>query len=289
MDSKSMSKSIKEVKKETSEQKVQRLIGFSKREKIGLGLLLVFIILAPIIFTQFSSLYGFNADSGAIGDTIGGVTAPFVNLLAAYLVYKSFTAQIRANAQQREDHDKQMKQLNKEHGFNYISNYFALVKENYYSNKFGFDGHFVHIDSAINRMTRFKIDNDLDRLNELINLDSNSSVQNEIKIIKQKINLNLKSFNSNLLFPIKSITEHASNAYLFLEEMKKSDIDYGIKFYYRTEIGKMSDDMRLWKLESPQWKSLFNELKEYIDDNNQLLIEHFLKLYKSITQLKISS
>ena len=124
-------------KGETSEQKVQRLIGFNKKEKIGLGLLLLIIIIAPILLTQFSSFYSFNTNTGAIGDTIGGITAPFVNLLAAYLVYKSFAAQIKANKQQREDHDVQMKIITNEQSINYLLKLFDNMERDYITNEEG--------------------------------------------------------------------------------------------------------------------------------------------------------
>ena len=57
--------------------------------KIILGGLLVFVLIAPALFTQIGTLIEFNDKSGVIGDTIGGITAPFVNLFAAILVYLS--------------------------------------------------------------------------------------------------------------------------------------------------------------------------------------------------------
>lgn len=36
-------------------------------------------------------------DTDAIGDTIGGITAPFLNLAGAVLIYLSFSQQMEAN------------------------------------------------------------------------------------------------------------------------------------------------------------------------------------------------
>lgn len=36
-------------------------------------------------------------EAGVLGDTVGGLVGPFINLLAAYLVYISFKAQVKAN------------------------------------------------------------------------------------------------------------------------------------------------------------------------------------------------
>ena len=60
---------------------------------IGIGL---FIISTPLIFTQPSVARHFNfSNTGQIGDTIGGITAPFINFLGAILVYFSFQQQIK--------------------------------------------------------------------------------------------------------------------------------------------------------------------------------------------------
>ena len=41
------------------------------------------IIIMPYFFTQVNGLFSFE-NSGEIGDTIGGITSPFFNLLAAF-------------------------------------------------------------------------------------------------------------------------------------------------------------------------------------------------------------
>lgn len=117
-------------------KKTQSLIGFTNMEKIGLATLLVFIVFSPLLFTQIYSGISF-IDTGSIGDTIGGITAPFVNLLAAYLVYKSFTAQITANQQQREDHDEQMAIIINEQSINYLLSLFENMEKDYETNEQG--------------------------------------------------------------------------------------------------------------------------------------------------------
>ncbi|MDI5948189.1 hypothetical protein [Flavobacterium yafengii] len=67
-----------------------------------IGLLLL-VVVSPIVLTQFSGIISFNAESGAIGDTIGGITAPLVNILGAILIYISFQEQVKANTQQIEN------------------------------------------------------------------------------------------------------------------------------------------------------------------------------------------
>jgi hypothetical protein len=70
------------------------------------------ILTLPYFFTQLYTGISFN-DAGGIGDTIGGITAPFINIGAAILVYLSFKKQIKAN-----------QILSKETNYNFMNNLF---------------------------------------------------------------------------------------------------------------------------------------------------------------------
>jgi len=64
-------------------------------------ILLLFGTILTLIQPAFWSGYDLS-DTGEIGDTIGGITAPIINLLGATLVYSSFLEQNRANKIQSE-------------------------------------------------------------------------------------------------------------------------------------------------------------------------------------------
>jgi hypothetical protein len=87
-----------------------------RRKWVIIIMLLVFTFFAPILFTSFNIIDFSN--TGEIGDTIGGITAPFVNLVAAFLVYISFREQIKAN-----------KLLSKESSFNYFNSTHKIIAE----------------------------------------------------------------------------------------------------------------------------------------------------------------
>lgn len=83
-------------------------MNISKREiriLIGVGVILIFL---PIIFTQNLGLISFQ-DTGEIGDTIGGITAPFIGFFGAVLLYLTLRAQIKANKQTKKQFKKQAK------------------------------------------------------------------------------------------------------------------------------------------------------------------------------------
>lgn len=72
----------------------------------------IILLFAPLLLTRE---YIFEAldfsDTGEIGDTIGGITAPIIGLIGALLVYYSFRAQIEMNRIQWEAIKDQRKEL----------------------------------------------------------------------------------------------------------------------------------------------------------------------------------
>lgn len=57
------------------------------------------VVIMPWLLTQnwLYRIAAFGESTGPIGDTIGGLTAPFIGLLSAFLVYRALRAQIDAN------------------------------------------------------------------------------------------------------------------------------------------------------------------------------------------------
>jgi hypothetical protein len=56
----------------------------------------IVLIIVPIVVTQFDWFFNFT-NTGQIGDTLGGTTAPVIGAVSALLIYFSFRAQINAN------------------------------------------------------------------------------------------------------------------------------------------------------------------------------------------------
>lgn len=80
--------------------------------KLTTGQLILIIVLiifiTPWIFTLPIFWDRFNYSStGQIGDTIGGLTSPFINGLAAILVFITFREQVRANRLLQDQNDSQ--------------------------------------------------------------------------------------------------------------------------------------------------------------------------------------
>lgn len=74
------------------------------------------------IFEYYGNIHHpktFNSETtGQIGDTIGGTTAPFIALMAGFLTFIAFWAQLRANAQVREQFNVQQ----------FESQYFEMIR-----------------------------------------------------------------------------------------------------------------------------------------------------------------
>lgn len=62
------------------------------------------ILIVPAILTNpFFSFIDFSNNSGEIGDTIGGITAPFLSIVGSGLLYLALRLQLDANNSQRDD------------------------------------------------------------------------------------------------------------------------------------------------------------------------------------------
>lgn len=69
-----------------------------KSEDVKFLCFAVIILLLPVLLTRAANTAIFDfSHTGEIGDTIGGITAPFVGLVSAYLVYRAFIVQVEAN------------------------------------------------------------------------------------------------------------------------------------------------------------------------------------------------
>ena len=82
----------------------------SKRTWVFIFIFIATILVAPIIFV-LKGLMTF-IETGQIGDTIGGVTAPFINIGAALLVYLAFLEQKRSNDTQAKSLKETQRDIN---------------------------------------------------------------------------------------------------------------------------------------------------------------------------------
>lgn len=84
------------------QKQIQKVL---KRATMLLWIGIPICILAPIVFTQLN-IMSFN-HTGEIGDTIGGITSPFINIMGSILVFLALRAQIDANLLIQEQIDNQ--------------------------------------------------------------------------------------------------------------------------------------------------------------------------------------
>src|SRR5436189_160640 len=91
------------------EKKKSLILNISRTEIyifLGVGLLLIFL---PLIFTCVNISWISFRETGPIGDTIGGITAPFIGFGGSILVYLALKAQIDANDKIQNQFDEQKK------------------------------------------------------------------------------------------------------------------------------------------------------------------------------------
>jgi hypothetical protein len=80
---------------EDKRKEITKILGRAKWLLLVGGLV---VLIMPILLTgeYFHESFNFR-DTGQIGDTIGGITAPFMNLIGAFLVFYALQAQVKAN------------------------------------------------------------------------------------------------------------------------------------------------------------------------------------------------
>jgi len=85
------------------------------------------ILITPFVLTGHFFHERFNfSETGQIGDTIGGITAPFMNLIGAFLVFYALKAQVKANElfQDQIDKDNEEKEcMNEGQNLNQLYSY----------------------------------------------------------------------------------------------------------------------------------------------------------------------
>jgi len=90
----------------------------------------VLLLIAPSILSLSSSIGNFDASTGVIGDTIGGITAPISNIIGAILVYLALRAQIKANEIVQKQIDRQEIKENKRELSEQIHRLYNTLEEN---------------------------------------------------------------------------------------------------------------------------------------------------------------
>lgn len=89
---------------EDKRKEIGEILGKAKWLLLAGGLV---ILIMPFVLTGhcFNERFNFS-ESGQIGDTIGGITAPFMNLIGAFLVFFALKAQVKANELIQDQIDK---------------------------------------------------------------------------------------------------------------------------------------------------------------------------------------
>lgn len=110
-------------------------IGINSQSKLVLWLFVIvtlLVIVSPFIFTRpaISEIFDFTG-KGEIGDVIGGVTGPIINIFAAYLVFLAFNQQVKANEIQRKALRFEVKKRDEDIKFNTI-----LIEVNWCSEEY---------------------------------------------------------------------------------------------------------------------------------------------------------
>ncbi|MBR8535419.1 hypothetical protein KDU71_07590 [Carboxylicivirga sediminis] len=189
---------------------------------LGLGMLL---LAAPWLLTKSAWHEALDfTKTGQIGDTIGGITAPFMSLVGSGLVYLSFRMQVEMNRIQFKAINKQFKRNNdedKEARFGKLLDLIMVYKENYSERYIGLFS---------NTSKKESITYTLNSLLNTLSMRSNNNLLTT-QLSSEIVRLNLKySFISSLLdlhrrIEIADITENDMSIIKVQLELFYSDVE----------------------------------------------------------------
>lgn len=88
------------------------------------------ILIMPFLLTgqYFNERFNYS-DTGQIGDTIGGITAPFMNLIGAFLVFYALQAQVKANELIQDQIDKDKEEKDRENEGQNLNHLYSYLTE----------------------------------------------------------------------------------------------------------------------------------------------------------------
>lgn len=247
-------------------------IDSSRMIKVGkwlLGLGILFLIFTPWAFTRSLGIDWLDfTETGPIGDTIGGITAPFINLVGAALVYMSFLAQMRANEIQRKASNDQYKILLDE-----------MEHRKYAAEKESINTFFKQTEDIWDRLDGYYSDTGIfhylynklagydDRLNSLKHpIEAQSNAYRKVIVAMNKLSQlydtiylsGLDSGDRQMMFD--------QYTYLILERL-----DFFVKFSetlfkYENKKGMSKPTQQIFEAYKKEYESLYGILKNTVDE-----------------------
>ncbi len=208
---------------------------------ISIGLI-AFSFIAPILITQLSSCVEFNADTGVIGDTFGGIINPFIALAGVIVTGLAFYMQLKANEIQISNFKTEL-----ENQKDTFEKQLAIQKE---------ESQFNQFESQFYEMLRLHKEN----VNE-IEIDIYEFAENKIynSPMVARDNRDLLSIRS----PVreKSITKkkvRGRDVFLYFSNE--------LNFAYKTYINYLGEKTQFFNFSIP-YKSFFNGINTLKDDD----------------------
>ena len=110
------------------EEKEQRTILDYPNYALIFGIIFIGLALASVSILFFTQYSNFGPNTGTIGDTIGGLTAPVFSLIGSILVFISFREQYIANRTQKLALDNEINRSNSNNQYNQITELITEIR-----------------------------------------------------------------------------------------------------------------------------------------------------------------
>lgn len=113
---------------EEKRKEINKILGRAKWFLLIGGLV---ILVMPFLLTSHYFHERFNfSETGQIGDTIGGITSPFLNLIGAFLVFYALKAQVKANELIQDQIDKDNEAKERENEAQNLNQLYSYLTDN---------------------------------------------------------------------------------------------------------------------------------------------------------------
>ena len=115
--------------------KKDSFLSYKRRSRWILLFGILLVVISPFLLIQPAVLQFFSG-KGDIGNSIGGITGPFVGMIGAILVYLSFEQQIEANQTQREALRNEILQNQIKAEYETLDKHLTEIKDEFYKLKY---------------------------------------------------------------------------------------------------------------------------------------------------------
>lgn len=214
---------------------------FNKQNFILLGILILLCISGVFLFTISTQWERFKfGDPNEIGDAIGGITAPIINIFSAILIFSTIKLQIDTNEEQFNRLSKQIENQGKDRHFSIFNNELKDIETYYKDLTYEGDVSFSAVSKSMTHM--LSMTKSQKNYGQAFN-SFNNMIEARIYILTNLFSIisaiENKEFHESEHYLLSQKTLRFYNAHL--KEHDEATLKYNILPYYDDKVKKITD------------------------------------------------